>query len=588
MRRLYIYIIGVACLLAGCQRGETADEQLAAVRQMIAADSVSAAIERMDSLHSSVDGWKRSQRMRYYLLLTQAQNKADTIFTSDSLQRILVDYYDGRDANDAMLAHYLLGRAYQDMGEAPKALECFHDAIDHADTTTANCDYRTLIGIYGQMASIFHQQNLPQDEIEAIRNYAHCAIKTGDTLSYCIFTRNLTSPYYRLNKKDSVLLIIETMNKQLENRGYAQEAACGLGMAIWIHIERGELSKAKKLLNIFENESGLFDANGNIIKGMEGHYWVKGFYFVKANQIDSAEYYFRKAARTCTTIDDKSCAYNGLLAVYEQKRNIDSILLYSKLHEEALDTLHDRMRTDAIHQAAVLYDYTRFQKEAEQESTKRREAWQWFWILFATVAIASVAAIRFYRKRQRERKERILQLSSALSAVRTEQLTVQNELRLLKDRNYESLIAEKERREQTLTQRIAELEAEANVPSEPVENHFDDFKNSQIVAVFAKKSLFTREHPAPNKSEWNALVRQFQKDMPAAYKAFHAGKKLSPLELYTCILLMLDYEESTIVGLTETSSPAVSTAKSRANQKLFGEKSAVTLKYNLEKTISLF
>lgn len=555
---------------------------------MIAADSVSAAIERMDSLHSSVDGWKRSQRMRYYLLLTQAQNKADTIFTSDSLQRILVNYYDGRDANDAMLAHYLLGRAYQDMGEAPKALECFHDAIDHADTTTANCDYRTLIGIYGQMASIFHLQNLPQDEIEAVDKYLYYIKETGDTLQYLWNRIHIVKPYYLLGRKDAILEIVHDNSKKLTALGYKKEAATSHTLtAAYIHVERKQFEEAAKLIKFYEQESGLFDKNGNVRKGREVYYWVKGFYELGINRVDSAETYFRKTFQS-NRIDNLSNAYKGMLAVYQRKHNIDSIVKYSQLNEAALDSLHNRMQTDAIQQSSSLYNYTRSQQIAKQETAKRREAWQWFWILFATVAIASVAAIRFYRKRQRERKERILQLSSALSAVRTEQLTVQNELRLLKDRNYESLIAEKERREQTLTQRIAELEAEANVPNEPVENHFDDFKNSQIVAVFAKKSLFTREHPAPNKSEWNALVRQFQKDMPAAYKAFHAGKKLSPLELYTCILLMLDYEESTIVGLTETSSPAVSTAKSRANQKLFGEKSAVTLKYNLEKTISLF
>lgn len=555
---------------------------------MIAADSVSAAIERMDSLHSSVDGWKRSQRMRYYLLLTQAQNKADTIFTSDSLQRILVDYYDGRDANDAMLAHYLLGRAYQDMGEAPKALECFHDAIDHADTATANCDYRTLIGIYGQMASIFHLQNLPKDEIEAVDKYLYYIKETGDTLQYLWNRIHIVKPYYLLGRKDAILEIVHDNSKKLIALGYKKEAATSHTLtAAYIHVERKQFEEAAKLIKFYEQESGLFDKNGNVRKGREVYYWVKGFYELGINRVDSAETYFRKTFQS-NRIDNLSNAYKGMLAVYQRKHNIDSIVKYSQLNEAALDSLHNRMRTDAIQQSSSLYNYTRSQQIAKQESAKRREAWQWFWILFATVAIASVAAIRFYRKRQRERQERILQLSSALSAVRTEQLTVQNELRQLKDRNYESLIAEKERREQTLTQRIAELEAEANVPSEPVENHFDDFKNSQIVAVFAKKSLFTREHPAPNKSEWNALVRQFQKDMPAAYKAFHAGKKLSPLELYTCILLMLDYEESTIVGLTETSSPAVSTAKSRANQKLFGEKSAVTLKYNLEKTISLF
>lgn len=76
--------------------------------------------------------------------------------------------------------------------------------------------------------------------------------------------------------------------------------------------------------------------------------------------------------------------------------------------------------------------------------------------------------------------------------------------------------------------------------------------------------------------------------MPAAYQAFNVGKKLSTLELYTCILLILGYQESIIVGLTGASSQSISLAKSRANQKLFNEKGAVTLKYNLERLLEGF
>lgn len=116
-------------------------------------------------------------------------------------------------------------------------------------------------------------------------------------------------------------------------------------------------------------------------------------------------------------------------------------------------------------------------------------------------------------------------------------------------------------------------------------NRLADFRNSQIVGAFDKKALFTAEHPLPNKSEWDVLVRQFMQDMPATYEFLFSGKKLSQLELYTCILLTLDYEEGTIVGLTQTSSPAVSIAKSRVNQKLFKEKSAATLKFNLKRAV---
>ena len=112
-------------------------------------------------------------------------------------------------------------------------------------------------------------------------------------------------------------------------------------------------------------------------------------------------------------------------------------------------------------------------------------------------------------------------------------------------------------------------------------DNLTDFVNSDIVKLFSKKALFTLEHTIPNKAEWGLFDLQFSKSMPLTYKRFADGGKLSTLELRTCILLLLGYDEKTIVGLTDTSSQVISTAKARANKKLFGIKSAISLKSNL-------
>ncbi|MBQ8463313.1 MAG: hypothetical protein IJ544_04265, partial [Prevotella sp.] len=75
------------------------------------------------------------QQMRRQLAELQARNQADSLLTDDSLALALTDYFDRHGtANEQMLAHYLLGRTYDDMGEAPAALSAFQDAADRADT----------------------------------------------------------------------------------------------------------------------------------------------------------------------------------------------------------------------------------------------------------------------------------------------------------------------------------------------------------------------------------------------------------------------------------------------------------------------
>ena len=77
-----------------------------------------------------------SSQMHEALMQAKAQNENFEPFTSDSTMLRVVDYYDSHGtANEQMLAHYLLGCVYRDLGDAPRALECYHDAVSKADTT---------------------------------------------------------------------------------------------------------------------------------------------------------------------------------------------------------------------------------------------------------------------------------------------------------------------------------------------------------------------------------------------------------------------------------------------------------------------
>ena len=108
----------------------------------------------------------------------ERMNRADSVMQNDSLAEQLTKYFDRHgDSNERMRAHYILGRTYADMGEAPAALNAYLDAADCADTTATDCDYHTLSRIYAQMTVIFHKQRLPLDEIKAINNYIHYQLK---------------------------------------------------------------------------------------------------------------------------------------------------------------------------------------------------------------------------------------------------------------------------------------------------------------------------------------------------------------------------------------------------------------------------
>ncbi|MCR5269877.1 MAG: hypothetical protein K6D91_02530 [Prevotella sp.] len=568
------YIALAVLALTGCHNQKTMNE-LEAISQ-IADEHPDSALTMLKVYEDKVDRWSKVDRMHYELVKMKAQNKANVLFSSDSIAKEVADYYNhhGTD-NERLLANYLLGRVYSDMGEAPQALQAFYDAIECADTLSDDCDYDVLIPVYGQMSQIFYMQNLPHDEIWALRHYIDYIHKTDSEKEYIIAKEQLINPYYQLGEKDSVLAIINDTYTSLKRIGEDREAADALVASVYIYIERGQLDEARRVMDIFEHESGLFDAQGNIEKGRENYYYIRGTYELEVNKVDAAEKDFRRAINSCFTVD----AYRGLVSLYHKKRNIDSVMHFTLLHEQALDSVHNQMQIDAIHQMSSMYNYSRSQKLAEQEAHNARIARIWTIGILFTVLLGVSLTYKLYLSYKRKKQEEIDLLSKSLSDAKKEYQVVQSELLTLNNRDIKKLIADKEKKEKELRQTIERLEASSGLPTD--KDSLEKFDESVIAKVFRRKQDNKLEKPSPRQAEWRALVLQFSKEMPAMHHMLVEEKKLSPLELNVCILILLGFDDASIGSLTGSIPQTITKAKARANMKLFGVKGAHGLKRGL-------
>ena len=124
------------------------------------------------------------QKMLAHLEELERQNLADSVMANDSLAERLAVYFDQHGTtNERMRAHYILGRTYADLGEAPAALDEYHIAADCTDTTAAVCDYAQLARVYGQMAQVFYSQGLYQEQLQKTDISVKYAWKGKDTLA---------------------------------------------------------------------------------------------------------------------------------------------------------------------------------------------------------------------------------------------------------------------------------------------------------------------------------------------------------------------------------------------------------------------
>lgn len=207
MKKLPLVLLAIVSLfvLAGCHGDKQHDDLLQQADSImnIDDDSAKVAIKLLDKAKPQLNDFSKAQRMRYQLLYHKAMNKADILFSSDSIMKNVVAYYEKHGtSNERMLAYYMLGCVYRDLYEAPMALEYYNKATEQADTTSQDCDYATLCRIYGQMGILFEKQFLPYQELGALDKAVKYAYFAKDTLNALRYYQNKNSAYDFLGKKD--------------------------------------------------------------------------------------------------------------------------------------------------------------------------------------------------------------------------------------------------------------------------------------------------------------------------------------------------------------------------------------------------
>ena len=160
MKKL-LYLLPLFFAMLCCKGGDNSLDMImgrADSLMEIDMDSAPSALRMLDSMSPHVPYLSKSRRMRYELLRAKAMNKSNVYFRSDSTMKEVAAYYSRHGTpNDKMMAYYLLGCVYRDLGEAPAALEYYQKAVACADTTAGDCDYGTLCRICLQTAYIFHR-----------------------------------------------------------------------------------------------------------------------------------------------------------------------------------------------------------------------------------------------------------------------------------------------------------------------------------------------------------------------------------------------------------------------------------------------
>ena len=336
------------------------------------------------------------EEQRRQLAELEEQNHSGQPMLNDTLAESLVAYFDRHgNANERMRAKYILGRTYYCLGELPRALETYYEAADCADTTASDCDFAKLSRIHAQSAIIFNMQVQPRSQLKELRLAEYYAWKGLDTLQAIECYAQQADAYDFLNQHDSVLIIRNKASELFRAIGQIDRSAQVLGSAISSSIEIGNKAQAKLYLDLYEKYSGLFDNNGDIEKGREIHYYIKGEYYLAIHQLDSAEYMFRRELRDGKDLNNQIAGCKGLQKVYEQKRIPDSIAKYATLSYELNDSAYLLSEMQNIQKLQASYNYNHHKFLAEKSRLEARVAWL---VLAVSILAFVLAGILFGKK----------------------------------------------------------------------------------------------------------------------------------------------------------------------------------------------
>ena len=592
MRRLLPIIICLI-LLAACA-GEGRERGALDAAQAVINHRPDSALAILDSLEPSSHAFSRPSLRRWQLLRLMAQNKCDTVFRSDSLQLILADYYDHHGTpNERMWAHYLLGRAYYDMGEALPALRAYENAAAAADTAAADCDYWNLCRVYCQEALLLHYQSLPEEVFNTLDDASKAAKKAGDTITRIICYEKRAMAYERLGKLDSMAVAGMTASAMYHDIGNDELAAQALYWVIPYNIENGDFHLAKKNMDVYESQSGFFDNDHRAKAGREHYYSEKGKYYLGVGLKDSAEICFRR----CLVMHRKPgskisredyyrihAGLHGLAKLYSQYSQPDSASKYALLSEAYNDSTYLYTYMAEAIQLKKLFSQARLMDKEEklkiQVSNMNRKIWMIFSLALFLASLC--AALLFHRKKMlkenlaREKRQALYDdILDILKDMKEKQsigmakymADSKEDLSHITDMLDENknlidkavgLIKEQGERMDWLKEKDSDLGHERKEKkSYPIVQ--------QILSVGYQLQMELTE------SEWNEIDEYMGKKHPLCQRRLRSMEKINRRDYHICLLTILGVPSSFAAILIGCNQATLSMSKKRLLEKLTGK-----------------
>lgn len=413
------------------------------------------ALELLDTYRNVIDRAPRSARMRYALLQTKARDKAFVTHTSDSVMKVVVEYYqDHGTANQQLEAMYYLGSVYRDMHDSPRALKWYLEASQWGEQHITEVDSTVLRNVYAQLGGLYSYQYDWRRSLEANKR----EYQLSNDTSYDPRTiMDLASGYVYAEQADTGRLLYDLALKYIiEQHTERQNVDLIASQLSQLAHRYNDQEQARRRVELLRQNSDL-DSVYNVASALGTYYLIFG-------PADSAIYYYRKAFLTTPHLMVKMRAARDLTHLFGKIGRKDSMYHYTLLFVELNDSLYRQQQWEQTKLVQNEFEYRR-NHEAEEEAYRYAAEAKQKLMTYGIAGLVGLYILVLIMWMRERRARKVIQRQKTEIDLK-EDLIAEKEARLKEDtarlEELDEILAEKEARlielDDLLTSRESEMD----------------------------------------------------------------------------------------------------------------------------------
>ncbi len=366
MKHLLLIIVAVVCIavVAVCTDNSRLRDEIDRAGRL-ADTRPDSAIALLDSLSPAIYQADRATRMRYDLMLIKSRDKTYIEHRNDSMIAPVVEYFTGHSDPDLTpLALYYAGRVYSDLGDAPRALDYFQQAVNAIGDDTIK-HYGLYKVCHSQIAELFMHQHL--------FNYAlNSAIKAVDLSSPETLHWDyemIACIYYEIGTIDSSLTYYKrAYDSALKNNPAGISRVKQQMASFFYHC--GEYSKADSILSTLMTNYPA-DLKNQV-------YSTKASNTIKIEGYEAAFPYLKWLADSGNiygqTYGNGELAnyYSYIAEKYDAAEKYDSAAMHLRSYIKLQDSINKITQIEAVEKVKGMYDYSIREKDNKILRTENR------------------------------------------------------------------------------------------------------------------------------------------------------------------------------------------------------------------------